>query len=359
MITLARPPLRRPLAGQRGYVLLTVIAALAAIAWLAGVFAVRIDGLRSQALSLKLEAEQQVQARGAIAAGLYWTGTRRPGAAGFGDDPLVPALWADGRPYQLPSGASVEIQDERGLFSLFEPDRAMLIRFLRAMQVEQGAVDAFVDVLLDYQDADSLMRLNGAEAPQYQQLGLDKPANDWLRSPAELALMPRWRDDPALLHRLIDSLSVHRQVRLNPNVAPMSAIRAHLPWASPEQLSVFETIRSQVPFQSLAHLRAATGITLDDERYVAHVSNEMRIRAFGADSRRGLQYNLTLTPGGLEGPWQVATTQWVVRSQSTEAPLDRATPFPLAVLGLASRKVDPADDAPLAAMPPARRASGR
>ena len=353
-----RAPIRR--SNQRGYVLLLVIASLTAIAWVAGIFATRIDALRTQALSLIEDSQSQVQARSAMAAGLYWVSTRQVGIGGFGDDRAVPAVWADGRTYSLPNGGTMDLQDERGLLSLYEPERMMLSRFLRAMRVPQSDVDSFVDVLLDYQDADSLVRLNGAEAPQYAQLGLMPPANEWLRSTSELVLMPRWRDDPGLLASLVTQLSVNRQAKLNPNVAPMAVIRAHLPWATPEQLGVFETIRKQVPFQSLAHLKAATGISLDDERYVAHVSNELRIRAFGARAHRGLQYNLTLTPGGLEAPWQVATTQWVVRTPPTEAPLDSATPFPLAILDLASRTVaPPGGDAPLAAMPPTRRASGR
>ena len=54
--------------------------------------------------------------------------------------------------------------------------------------------DGLIDKFLDYLDANSFRRLNGAEAPEYLEAGLDPPANAPLRTPLEVRRVLGWRD---------------------------------------------------------------------------------------------------------------------------------------------------------------------
>ena len=89
---------------------------------------------------------------------------------------------------------------------------------------EQAA--AYMDVLEDYVDADSLRRLNGAEASDYQLQSLPPPRNDWILSTQELARMPGWAQHPDTLQRMLPWLGVHRDKALNPNTAPLPLLMA-------------------------------------------------------------------------------------------------------------------------------------
>lgn len=324
-------------AAQQGYVLLMAMAALAAGLWLAARFADRVDGLRAQAVARQAEADDRVREAGAMAAGLYMVATRQAGPATLQSPADAKPLWADGRPYAMPSGGYLEVQDERGLFTLFEIDREDLRRLLRQHDLAPQEVDSLIDVLLDYQDGDKLARLNGAETEHYLALGLPPPSDEWLLSTRELYRMPLWRDRPALLARLLPLLSVQRQGRFNANTAPPAVLRARLPFARPEQLALMDTLRRQVPFLSAAHASAATGYAFDDERYLFHVSDHLRLTAYGGEGRSGLQYNLRLTPAGLGAPWQITGVQRVVRNATTDAPLERSTPFPLVSSAVAAQ----------------------
>lgn len=313
---------------RRGMALILVLASLALIALVAARFSQRIDELRRQTLSLREHADQSLQARNALAATLYYTSTRPTGPAGFGPA-LAPSLRADGRMYALPDGGQVHVQDQRGLLSLNAIDRAGLVSVLQTLGVAPRDTDAFVDVLEDYIDTDSLKRLNGAEAPEYAAAGLPSPRNDFISTARELDRMPRWRDVPQVVSALEFWAAPTRQQVVNPNTAPVALLGARWPWAAPAQLELLQSLRDGTPFQNGAQASRATGLPLDRDDYVFHVSAHMRVTVSAAGSPRALQYNVSLTPGGLVAPWLISHIQAVPRVEPRTS-TDRAEPFPLA-----------------------------
>jgi general secretion pathway protein K len=312
---------------RRGYVLVLVLGALALIALVAGRFAQRIDELRAQAGTLSAHAQAQLEIGNATAAMLYFASTRTLGPGGFG--PVAqPLLLADDRPYRLADGAEVQVQDARGLLALNASDRVSLLRVLSALGVGPREADALTDTLHDYTDVDSLLRLNGAEAPQYAELGLPPPRNDWLVSPRELARLPQWRDRAELIETLVPMSSTVLQSVLNPNTAPLPLLRALRPDVAVPQWELFDTLRRRLPFASAAAAGAATGLRFDGEQFVFFVGAQHRITVWPAAGPRGLQYNLVLTPSGPLAPWLITEIHSVQRPRRSDD-TERASPFPL------------------------------
>lgn len=319
---------RSPLARSRGMALILVLGALALIALVAARFAQRIDSLRGQTASLLDHAQQRLQARNALAATLYFVTTRPIGPAGYGAA-MAPELRADGRPYRLPEGGEVRLQDPRGLYALNAPKRDSLGALLAALGVAPGDSDAFVDVLEDYLDTDHLKRLNGAEAPEYGALGFAPPRNDWLLTVRELARMPHWRDAPQVVAALERWGSTARYAVLNPNTAPIPLLASLWPQARPEQLQLLDSLRNETPFVDGRQAQRMTGLALDRDDVVFSIGPQVRITVSAQGSPRALQYNVTLTPAGIEGPWLISDVQPVLRTEPHDTP-DHAAPFPLA-----------------------------
>ena len=317
---------RRRAGAERGYVLVMVLAALALITFVAGQFAERVDALRRQAATLQDYANARLMASDALAAMLFHVATEPAGADGFGLPPRK--VVADGRPYAWAGGARVAVLDQRALLSLNVVDRAALGRLLEGLGASPLQRDTLVDVLLDYTDTDTLRRLNGAEAPEYERLGLLPPRNDWLGSVRELARMPHWREHPEWLVAMESLTSARRTNILNPNLMPLPVLAARLPAATPEQLALFDTLRKADPFVSGKAAQQATGLALSSEEFLFHTSDEVAIIAWAPGMPRALLVQLLFTRDDPRGPWQITEIHTV------------APPGPAA------------RDAPIAAIPP-------
>lgn len=306
---------------QSGYVLLFVTVALTVVAIVATRFALRIDELRVQALTLQQYADARLQAASARAQALYWLSTRPVGlaSAGFVDEP---PLMLDGRSYQTTEGAVLRAQDARGLLSLNNPDREPFIAALVDAGARSDEAAAMVDVLEDYADTDSLRRLNGAEAPDYAALGLPPPRNDWIVSVDELARMAVWQGMPELRAKMAPFLSVKRDSLFNPNTAPISLMRSIWPKVSKEQWDLFETLRNRAPFGDKLAAISATGIPFTSDQILFHASNAIRLQVWAPGLPQSLEYNLLILPTGNSAPWLIHE----VRQTTRPAPIDAASP---------------------------------
>ena len=308
--------------------LIFVLAALALIAMVAERFQLRIDDLRRQSASLAHLARARVAADNALAAGLYWLSTRPPGPAGFGKVGAL-GLIADDRPYRLDTGGEIRDQDLRGLYPLNAPERGSFARLLHGLGVEDSLDDSLLDILLDYEDTDSLKRLNGAEADDYARVGLPPPRNDWLLSVRELNRMPLWRDHPALVTSMESLASVSRIGIINPNTAPRRVLQAALAQGMPDQIDRFETLRERAPFDNADLARAATGLSMTGDAYVFFVGNEQRLTVWAPGMPQSLQYTVVLSPDGTSAPWLISEVHPAARSILSGDAYDRVTPFPL------------------------------
>ncbi len=309
--------------------LVFVLTALAVLALVAGRFASRIDALREQTSTLSAYAHARLGAGNAAAAGLYWISTQPIGPAGFGA-PMLPSLWADGRPYRLDIGAEIRVQDMRGLYPLNAIQRETFAALLRLAGADAVATDSYMDVILDYQDTDNLKRLNGAERDAYATLGLPPPRNDWLLSVRELSRMPLWHDHPELVKAIEPLVSTNREAGFNPNTAPRQMLQALLPQALPEQIKQFEALRAAKPFMSGGEVRKLTGVQFLGDEISLHTSDHYRLTVWSPGMPRALQYNVMLLPVGPSAPWLISEVHSVTRSASSKAQEPSAI-FPLAL----------------------------
>lgn len=316
---------------QSGYVLVMVLAALALLAYMAARFAERIDDLRQQTLSIKDQAQAQTQAHSARAAALFWLATHRANPNGYGRPDGLGENWvADGRWYRLGELGWASLQDQRGLLSINSQQLDALGRLVELQGVDVVKVSRMLDVLADYADVDNLRRLNGAEQADYAALGLQGPRNDWALSVRELFQMPFWQDDPALLERVGPWLSTRRTPLQNPNTSPLPVLRAMLPGAAAQQIELFNTLRLASPFQNGAAAVRATGLPLDNDVFMYHTSDEVRLSVWAPGMPRALEYNVMLTPGGAAAPWRIIEYHTGSRPDvinNAKPPLEFPVPF--------------------------------
>ena len=312
---------------RRGLALIVVLVAIAVMSLVIGAFAARIDSLREQTANFSAYAHARVHAGNAAVAGLYWVATRSGGPAGYGEPGLLPGLRADGQPYRIDAGL-LRVQDLRGLYPLNDVDRESLAQLLRSLGAAQTAVDSYIDILLDYTDTDRLKRLNGAEAADYVAQGLPPPRDDYLLSTRELARMPLWRDAMPLVDAMDALGGVNRAALINPNTAPRSVLQSFLPGASAQQLELLETIRRQTPFVSGESAQRLTGLLMPEGRFMFHTGEQLRLIAWAPGLPQAVQYNVVLTPGGVEAPWLI-TEVHTIAPPLTRDTYDSAAPFPL------------------------------
>lgn len=290
---------------QGGYVLIFVISALTLIAFVATRFALRLDTLREQALTMQNLAQARLQVESGKARALYWLSTRPFGlaSAGFADEP---PLKLDNQSYLMSSGAWIRVQDARGLLSLNVPKRERWLAALIGAGASFEQASSMIDVLLDYTDTDNLKRLNGAEVQDYVAQGLPAPRNDWILSVDETSRMPVWATNPQLRQRLANWSSVTRNDFFNPNTAPIELLKLLWPKVTAEQWNLFDRLRKTAPFVDAAAAAAATGIVFPSEDSVLfHASNEMRLQLWATGLPMAVEYTLSIVPTGAYAPWLI------------------------------------------------------
>jgi hypothetical protein len=307
-----------------GYILATTLVMLALLALVAERLAHRVELLREQSSTLAELADGLADAASARARTIYRMSTEPPSPYGFGRfGGAKPILPVDGRPIRQAEGPIVALQDERGLLSLNLPDVPVLRRLLIREGVAEDRIDHLIDTLQDYTDTDSLRRLNGAEAPDYEAAGLPPPRNDWLSSPQELSQIIGWRDDPSLLQRLLPLLSARRDGFYNANSSPRAVLQARFPRAAPEQIDQFLARRTRRPFIATAEARSATGLPFDDDLDVFYPGDLYRLRIRQPGSHVAFEYTVWLTPGAnSKRPFWILDARTVAGSGANEEPQD-------------------------------------
>ncbi len=330
-MTRAEPPraVPRPVqrsrqhAPQGGYVLLSVLAALVVLSLVALRLDDRVERWRSERgawSDWQAERHTLASAGQSLLACLL---TRPLGPRGFGPEPGT--LRVDGRAYRLPEGVAFSVQDMRGLVSVAEPLPELLRRFLRARGIAAAEAEAMIDALGDFTDADSLRRLNGAEAPQYEEAGLPPPRNDWLASPYELRRVFGWPAHPALWERATDWASAVRQPWVNPNTAPAEVLQA-LPGATPEGVAALLRVRDERHVPDAAELLAVSGIALADDLPQFYPGIFYRLRLWRPGGVRMLEYTVMLTLTAPSQPWALLETRVLPRAADDAAVSTTAVP---------------------------------
>lgn len=187
----------------RGFVLPVTVIMLALVAVGVALMSHRSDQLRALVYASRQEQEASVAVQNTLAQALYLTSTLYRRGSRLDDIEL------DGRYYRTVDGTYVRYQDAAGLFNLRRASPSELVGLLRALGVADGLATRLADTLLDYTDADDLVRLNGAEAADYRAAKMPPPRNAPLLMPTELQRIIGWRElDPATLRLVLDNVWV-------------------------------------------------------------------------------------------------------------------------------------------------------
>lgn len=214
----------------------------------------------------------------------------------------------DATPYQGLGSARFALQDDRGLLSINFAAPILSRRFYEQHGIPSADWDGLDAKRLDYQDADDLHRLNGAEKIHYERAGLPPPTNRTLTTPLELRRILGWDklltglDDAQLL----SLLTMARTVDINVNTAP-PLIMQLLPGLTPENSERMVEMRRAMPFTSLVELQRTFGINNaleDGVSLFAIPSGSLILWDEHSGARRLLHW--TLTPLESNGPpWRI------------------------------------------------------
>lgn len=215
MRTLRSPSPRR----AKGFVLPVTVMLLALVAAGVALMSHRSDHLRALATASKEEAQASISAQRALAQAEYLVSILYRRGATMGEIQL------DGRFYRTADGALVSFQDAAGLFDLRRAPKIELERLLAALGIANTS--RLADTLLDYVDADDLVRAEGAEASDYAGTGLPPPRNERLLTPTELERIPGWHElDDEQRRLVIANVHVGFTRTVNRNTVTAAALSA-------------------------------------------------------------------------------------------------------------------------------------
>ena len=159
-----------------------------------------------------------------------------------GDAAVSPNAWKrDGSPQAWTFDAipvRVELRDESAKIDVNTAPDALLRGLLVSLGLNDEDTNRLLDAILDWRDADSLKRINGAEEADYRAAGLPyKPANAPFQAIEELQLVLGMRPD--LYRRLAPMITVFsRQAGVNTQLATREVLLA-IPGVTPEIVDAF------------------------------------------------------------------------------------------------------------------------
>lgn len=296
--------IRAPAPAARGFVLPLTIWILVAVAVVASFLAERVQKSLQLAESRQLINGLQVELSNARAETLFRLGTQPITPRGLGLGESTVAL--DNRPYA--AGESVlQLQDARGLLNLDRFSDVQLDRLLQGYGVAQEQRSRLIDALRDYIDADSLRRLNGAEAPEYSAAGKPPPRNAPLRMPPELRAVLGWADAPALWQGVpvTEHLTVGNTAALNPNTAAAPVLMLLDGMTAALAQALIERRRLEPVDVGLLDRMVGGGLLGIPSPVIAFPSDSVRVTQGAKGLPWALRYNVTLTPRDDEVPWRI------------------------------------------------------
>lgn len=343
-----RPPRLRQ---QGGFVLVIVLALIVVLTLLAA--SVAASGSRAvQEAQREIDGfEGELDMRSTRDTLLYMLSTHRRNIAGLAALPAAPTTMAsleddtdgigslptghdirlDSTPYAGIGHAAFALQDDAGLLSPNWASTAMMQGFFTALDVPSDRWAGLEAKRLDYQDPDSLHRLDGAEADHYRAAGRPPPPNRAISTPLEFRRILQWdtvleRFDDA---QLLGILSAHRGIAVNLNSAP-PAVLALIPGMDAAHAERLAAFRRHTPLVSVWQAREAFPIASFMEESLTLFPNQAGNLILW-DRRQGVKTLLhwSLTPYSVGGtPWLIDYEVILPRDNQSDA-VDEAPPAPL------------------------------
>jgi general secretion pathway protein K len=229
---------------QRGIALVVVLWMLVLLTVMAGSYSAT---MRTETLSTARQV-QSAQARALAEAGV-WLAIK---------DLLKPKaerLWQTaGTPETISyanSNIRIQIQDEAGKIDLNAARQEILKGLLQSTGISDEQVENITHAILDWRDRDNLVRVGGAEDPDYQAASLDYDAKDGpFNSTEELRLVLGMSE--AIFKKIQPALTIHSHLPgINPQVAVREALLA-LPGIEVIDVDDFTLNRQREPNMQVA-----------------------------------------------------------------------------------------------------------
>jgi len=206
---------------QRGVALILVIWVAAIIAVVGASFVIE----RRTETMVVVNSLAIARAKAAADAGV-----NRAIIEAYRNDPTATDAWKrDGVPHDWTfDGAKVriEMRDESGKIDVNSASEPLLRGLLLSIGLQDDEASSLLDAILDWRDADSLKRPNGAEETEYRAAGLSyRPGNAPFQALEELQLVLGMR--PEIYRRLAPLLTVYSRLPgVNPTVASREVLLA-------------------------------------------------------------------------------------------------------------------------------------
>lgn len=320
---------RRP-RRQSGFVLAATLWVLAALTLAVGAYAIWARTALEEARALAVRQAARHDAFSARATLEYTLGVEAFDAAGLPPAPQTSAGQAetlrsgfigvdeysilprgheirlDGRVYATPGGGRFAIQDTAGLLNADSGDDPRIDGLLGLLGISMLQRGPLLDKLLDYQDPDDLLHLNGAEAPQYKEHGLPPPPNRRLITSMEAYRVLDWPGVAALWSG--DAWARYTTAAhfgpVNINTAPEAVLEA-VPGINPTAARRIVAARGKAPFILPEQGLTAGGVAgVSALEFITYPARYLRLEFWSPGSAFVECYDLELTPQIDQGyPW--------------------------------------------------------
>ncbi len=305
-------PLRRRHRNEGGYILILTVAALALLALAGAYIGERVSTALQLAAAEKALLEQERLMRDGTARVIYLLTTVKRSSFGLGTTP--DSIRMDGRWYDAGDGVVASFQDIRGLINLRTAPRAWKEQLLATFGLELTRTQALVDTLEDYVDEDSLRRLQGAEADDYQKAGLLSPRNQALVTTTELMRVYGWKDEPSLwtTDGILMNASVERETGVNPNTATWRTLVAAFGLSNDAAKDAVKQRETSVVANPLSYLVKGNLDFMKLNNPTTFPSHTTVVTLGVAGSRRVWRFPVAITPVSKLAAWRVGAMQEVL-----------------------------------------------
>lgn len=220
----------------------------------------------------------------------------------------VGGITFDGRLYQGIARTRFSVQDEAGLLSINSPELSLFDIVLNHLGLDFVAKQEFLARLKDYIDADSELRIGGAEYYEYKLAQKPLPPNGLMLSIQEvenlldfdrLLTAEQW----ALLAPL---LTVRQATGYNFNLMPEKVLEVVL-GSKDKAERVIEYRRTTADISNLRQIEAIVGEYLDIPEEDVRVLPSANLKIEIHDSKYGWYrvMGIQLLPFGEDAPWRV------------------------------------------------------
>jgi hypothetical protein len=311
---------------EGGFALVLTLVVIIALSIMTEIMTRWVSDALDQAFANREEVDAERQIAEAAAVSLYVLGTRPFSFRGIeslsitqaptvhepqmiaGFDPNANHIRLDDYPYRL-GDAVVRFQDARGLINLNLGSSGDLFSLLGIFGVPADDRGPLIAKLQDYIDADSLTRLNGAEAPEYADAGREPPANAPLRTPWEVRRILDW-DKAEGIAREDSSWSLLTTTAsvdgFNVNTAPR-ALLSVMPGITEGGVDNVLRWRDEQPILTGYQFGRLAGLPIPEgpSRFLGLPANSILIALSSPHSPLERHIAVRLTPGMSERPWAI------------------------------------------------------